>query len=259
MSSPVGTLLRQWRQRRRRSQLDLALAAELSARHLSFVETGRANPSPAVLGRLCAELDVPLRERNALYLAAGFAPVHTERPLDDLGAVRAAVEAILTGHEPNPAVAVNAHWDLLAGNRAMARFLTGIPRQLREPRVNMLRATLHPDGLASQLRNHAHWREHTLRRVRRQLDRSADPELAGLLHELASYPAPEPDEEPVPDTGLVTPMLLGTEAGELSLLYAVTVFGSPRDVATDEIAIETFFPADEATRDILAALAATEQ
>ncbi|MEV0331668.1 helix-turn-helix transcriptional regulator [Nocardia sp. NPDC050717] len=249
----VGPLVRQWRERRRRTQLELSLAAGLSARHLSFIETGRAVPSRDMIERLCDELDVPLRARNQLYLRAGYAPVHTERPLRDLGRVRTAVEAVLAGHEPNPAVVVDARWDLLSANRTMAGFLAVVPAHLRAPRTNMLRATLHPDGLAGQIRNHAQWRRHTLRRVRRQLDRTADPALADLLAELESYPAAADPGELVGefDADLCTPMLLDTEAGPMSLLYAVTVFGSPRDVTLDEIAVEMFFPADERTRRIL--------
>ncbi|WP_280338374.1 helix-turn-helix domain-containing protein [Nocardia neocaledoniensis] len=250
----VGPLVRQWRERRRRTQLELSLAAGLSARHLSFIETGRAVPSREMIERLCDELDVPLRARNHLYLGAGYAPVHTERPLRDLGRVRTAVEAVLAGHEPNPAVVVDARWDLLSANRTMSGFLAAVPARLREPRLNMLRATLHPDGLAGQIRNHAQWRRHTLRRVRRQLDRTADPALADLLAELESYPAAADPGELVGDfdADLCTPMLLDTEAGPMSLLYAVTVFGSPRDVTMDEIAVEMFFAADERTRRILA-------
>lgn len=254
----VGVLVRQWRERRRRSQLDLSIAADVSSRHLSFIETGRSQPSRAMIERLCDELDVPLRERNGFYLAAGLAPVHPEHPLDDLGEVRAAMDALLTGHEPFPAVAVNTHWDLLAANAAMTRFLAGVPQHLQEPRLNMLRATLHPDGLSGQLVNHAQWRTLTLRRVRRQYERTADRALAALLDELEGYPQPPRAEQPAvgPRSELVTPMLLDTDFGRLSLLYAVTVFGSPRDVTLDEIAIETFFPADQPTRELLTALPA---
>ncbi|MGY0501412.1 helix-turn-helix transcriptional regulator [Nocardia sp. FBN12] len=255
----VGSLLRQWRQRRRRTQLELSLAAGLSARHLSFVETGRAVPSREMIERLCDELEVPLRARNHLHLCAGYAPVHTERPLRDLGRVRVAVEAVLAGHEPNPAVVVDARWNLLSANRTMTGFLAAVPAHLREPHTNMLRATLHPDGLAGQIRNHGQWREHTLRRVRRQLDRIADPALADLLAELESYPVATDSGEIAGrlDADVCTPMLLDTEAGPLSLLYAVTVFGSPRDVTLDEIAVEMFFPADDNTRRVLAAMSAS--
>ncbi|MEU3307144.1 helix-turn-helix domain-containing protein [Nocardiopsis sp. NPDC055551] len=258
---PVGVHLRRWRERRRRSQLDLSIAAEVSTRHLSYLETGRSSPSRDMIDRLCEELDVPLRERNDLYLAAGFAPAHPERPLDDLGAVRGAVDAVLSGHEPHPAVAVNARWDLLLANRAMSRFLQAVPAALREPRPNMLRATLHPDGLSHQLVNHAQWRSLTLRRVRRQYERTADPALVDLLRELEGYPPPpRPTEEvPGPESDLVAPMLLDTGFGRLSLVYAVTVFGSPRDVTLDEIAIETFFPANEHTRRVLRELGETSE
>jgi transcriptional regulator with XRE-family HTH domain len=253
----VGQLVRRWRERRRRSQLDVSIAAELSARHLSFIETGRVRPSRSMIERLCEELDVPLRERNSFYLAAGFAPVHTERPFTDLGVVRAAVDAVLTGHEPNPALAVNVRWDLLAANRAMTAFLGLVADELRKPPMNVLRATLHPAGLASGICNYEQWRAHVVRRIRRQLERTAAAGLGELLAEIESYPVPVGSREEVvagPDSDLVAPLLLTTEFGDLSLLYAVTVFGSPRDVTLDEIAIETFFPADPATAKLLQGL-----
>ncbi|WP_203656694.1 helix-turn-helix domain-containing protein [Actinocatenispora rupis] len=257
-TEPVGTLVKRWRERRRRSQLDVSLAAEVSARHLSFIETGRARPSRDMIERLCDELDVPLRERNALYLGAGFAPRYGEVPFGDLGAARAAAEAVLAGLEPNPAVVVGVHWDLLAANDAMTRFLRDLPAALTAPPVNVLRATLHPNGLAGRIRNLPQWRRHTLRRVRRQLDRTGAPGLRDLLAELEGYPAPA-DDSPVPDApadALATPLRLATPYGELALLYATTVFGAPRDVTLDEIAIETFFPADPASARLLADLAA---
>lgn len=259
-SEPVGALLRRWRERRRRSQLDVSLAAELSTRHLSCIETGRANPSRDMIRRLCDELDVPLRERNAVYLAAGFAPVHTERAFADLGVARAAVEAVLTGHEPNPALAVNVRWELLAANRAMGRFLGDVSDELTRPPLNVLRATLHPDGLSRRIRNLGQWRAHVLRRVRHQLERTSAAGLAELLVELESYPVPGNGADgPVPDEpadDLVVPLRLTSEYGELALLYTTTVFGSPRDVTLDEIAIETFFPADPRTAATMRAAAA---
>lgn len=210
-----------------------------------------------MIERLSDELDIPLRDRNEIYLAAGLAPVYRERALTDLGAARTAVEAILRGHEPNPSVAVNARWDLLACNNAMERFLAAIPDELRGPPLNMLRVTLHPDGLASRLLNPAQARASALRRVRRQLERGADAALADLLTELESYSSPPPSRSDVPAEAddIATPMRLATDFGELSLLYAVTVFGSPRDITMDEIAIETFFPADDLTRRVLEAMA----
>lgn len=253
----AGTLIRGWRERRHRTQLDVSIAAEVSTRHLSFIETGRSTPSRVMIERLCDELDVPLRERNQFHLAAGLAPPHRERPLTELGPARAAVTAVLAGHEPNPAVAVNARWELLDANQAMRRFLAAVPSELAGPPLNMMRATLHPDGLARQLRNPGPWRANALRRIRRQLDRTADPELAALLAEIRGYPPPAGDglDEDARSDDIVVPMRLATEAGELSLLYAVTLFGSPRDVTLDEIAIETFFPADDATRRVLTTMA----
>jgi transcriptional regulator with XRE-family HTH domain len=252
----VGMLVKRWRERRRRSQLDVSLAADLSAKHLSYIETGRSNPSREMIERICDELDVPLRERNRFYLAAGFAPIHHERPLADLGAAQAAVDAVLTGMQPNPAVAVNVCWDLLAANRPARMFLSGLPDKLTGPPINMLRATLHPDGLAPQVRNLAQWRTHVLRRVRRQLDRTAAEGLADLLTELEQYDAPKPATTAGTDD-VVVPLQLTSPYGETSFLYTSTVFGSPRDVTLDEIAIETFFPADESTAALLRTVAGT--
>lgn len=258
---PVGTLLRGWRERRRRSQLDVSLAADVSTRHLSYLETGRAKPSREMIERLCEELDVPLRERNALYLAAGFAPAHAERAFTDLGAAGDAVGSVLSGQEPNPALAVNVCWELLAANRAMSAFLQDVPAELTRPAINVLRVTLHPDGLAPRIRNLGQWRRSVLRRVRRQLDRTAAPGLAELLAELESYPDPGPDPaeggagaaySSVDD--IAVPMRMATEYGDLALIYTTTVFGSPRDVTLDEIAVETFYPADDRTAELLRAL-----
>jgi transcriptional regulator with XRE-family HTH domain len=253
----VGMLVKRWRERRRRSQLDVSLAADLSARHLSYIETGRSKPSREMIERICDELDVPLRERNRLYLAAGFAPAHPERPFADLGAAQEAVHAVLRGMEPNPALAVNVRWELLAANDAILAFLDGLPGELGRTPVNILRATLHPDGLAPQIRNLEQWRTHVLRRVRRQLERTAADGLGELLAELESYSVRDATTLPPGpvDQDLVVPLQLSTTHGDLALLYAATVFGSPRDVTLDEIAIETFFPADASTAHILRSLA----
>lgn len=253
----VGMLVKRWRERRRRSQLDVSLAAELSARHLSYIETGRSNPSREMIERICDELDVPLRERNRIHLAAGFAPVHPERPFTELGTAQDAVQAVLTGMEPNPAVAVNVRWDLLAANRPMRTFLGDLPDKLLKPSINMLRVTLHPDGLAPQVLNLAQWRTHVLRRVRRQLERTAADGLSELISELEGYRVPDSPATPTAHAqhDLVIPLQIATPYGNLALLYAATVFGSPRDVTLDEIAIETFFPADTATAHILRSLA----
>jgi transcriptional regulator with XRE-family HTH domain len=251
----IGMLVKRWRERRRRSQLEVSLAAELSARHLSYIEPGRSNPSRAMIARLCEELDVPLRERNRFYLAAGFAPVHPERPFSDLGVAQEAVRSVLRGMEPNPAVAVNVRWDLVAANDSMTAFLSGLPDQLAGPPLNMLRATLHPHGLARQIRNLDQWRAHVLRRVRRQVERTGAEGLGHLLAELEGYGASDSTFTDPVDQDLVVPLQMATPYGDLALLYAATVFGSPRDVTLDEIAIETFFPADASTADMLRAMA----
>ena len=255
---PVGSLVRHWRERRRRSQLDVSLAAAVSTRHLSCIETGRAVPSRQVIERLCEELEVPLRARNALYLAAGYAPIHDERPYVDLGAARAAVEAVLDGHFPNPALAVNVRWEPLAVNAAAEVFLGDLPASLLHPPGSVLRATLHPDGLAPRIRNYEQWRGHVVRRVRRQLERTGAAGLGALLAEVESYPCPPGSTQVDQPSGddLVVPLRISTEHGDLALLYATTVFGSPRDVTLDEIAIETFFPADARTAGLLRAMAA---
>lgn len=255
-AEPVGAQVRRWRERRRRSQLDLSLAADVSTRHLSYVETGRSTPSPVLIERLCAELDVPLRDRNRLHLAAGYAPPHPERPFVDLGAARTAVDAVLTGLDPYPALAVDVHWDLVAANDAAGAFFAQLPAALATPPFNVLRATLHPDGLAPSIRNLAEWREVVLGRVRRQHDRTGDPALAALLAELGDYPPPAGHVDATAPPGaheLVVPLRLAWGDAELAFTYTTTVFGSPRDVTLDEIAIEAFLPADETTATALRA------
>lgn len=258
-SQPVGDLLRTWRQRRRLSQLDLANEAEVSARHVSFLETGRARPSREMLLRLATRLEVPLRDQNALLVAGGFAPIFPERSLDDatMRAARATVHLVLTGHEPNPALAVDRHWTLVAANRALSPLLAGANPELLRPPINVLRLSLHPEGLAPRIANLAQWRAHVLERLRRQIEVSADAVLVDLLAELSAYPVPTRGAVSRPgkdDAGLVVPLGLQTEHGLLSLLTTTTIFGTPVDVTLAELAIESFFPADAATVDILHAL-----
>jgi len=248
----VGEQLRGWRQRRRLSQLDLAGLADISSRHLSFVETGRSLPSRAMLLRLSDRLDVPLRERNALFIAAGYAPVYSERRMDDpsLEQARRAIELVLRGHEPYPALAVDRHWQLQAANRALAPLLAGVADELLAPPVNVLRLSLHPDGVAPRILNLGQWRAHLLHRLGQQVLATGDAVLQALQAELAAYPAPDHDE--VPDPGaVVVPLRLHTGLGELSFLSTTTVFGTPVEVTLSELAIESFFPADAATARIL--------
>jgi transcriptional regulator with XRE-family HTH domain len=257
----IGDLLREWRQRRRMSQLDLAVEADISTRHLSFVETGRAQPSREMLLHLAESLGIPLRERNVLLTAAGYAPVFAERPLDDpvLGAARQAVEKVLKGHEPFPALAIDRHWTLVTSNQSATRLLGYIAPALLEPPVNVLRLTLHPDGLAVRIANLAEWRGHLLARLRHQIDLSADPVLIDLLQELAAYPVGKTKtSRTIIDrsyTEMVVPFQLETEVGVLTFFSTTMVFGTPVDITLSELAIESFFPADEATGEKLRALA----
>ncbi|WP_202842750.1 helix-turn-helix domain-containing protein [Luteimonas saliphila] len=248
----VGEQLRDWRQRRHLSQLDLAGLADISSRHLSFIETGRSLPSRAMLLRLSDRLEVPLRERNALFVAAGYAPVYSERRIDDpsLQEARKAIELVLRGHEPYPALAVDRHWHLQAANRALAPLLKGVAPELLVPPVNVLRLSLHPEGVAPRIVNLGQWRAHLLHRLRQQVDATGDATLSALHDELAAYPAPAYDEAPDPDA-VVVPMRMRSEVGELSFLSTTTVFGTPVAVTLSELAIESFFPADAKTAKVL--------
>lgn len=260
-TQPVGLLLRDWRQRRRMSQLDLACAADISTRHLSFVETGRSQPSREMLMRLSERLGVPLRERNAMLLAAGYAPLYKERPLDDpaLAAARRALELVLQGHEPYPAIAVDRHWNLVAMNRAAPALLEGAAPWLLEPPVNVLRAALHPEGVAPRIVNFAQVRHHLLTRLQQQVDASGDLQLAALHEELTRLSAPLVPVDGAHDgpdyAGVMVPLQLRTAHGTLSFFSTLTVFGSPLDITLSELAVEAFFPADEATAERLSRVA----
>jgi transcriptional regulator with XRE-family HTH domain len=254
--STPGALLRDWRRRRNLSQLDLAHRAGVSPRHVSFVETGRARPTSAMILRLCDQLQVPLREQNRLLLAGGFAPAHPELALADppMAEVSDAIDTILTAHLPWPALVIDGAWDLVAANDAVYGLLAGVSPRLLEPPVNVIRLTLEPDGLAPQIVNLAEWRAHLLGRLQREYDASGDPRLADLV---AAY---QP-EDGTPDTadahgtagtpGLVVPLVLRVDEHELSLISATTVFGTTREITLSELAIETFYPADAATRALL--------
>jgi transcriptional regulator with XRE-family HTH domain len=259
---PLGDHLRDWRRRRRMSQLDLACEADISARHLSFVETGRSQPSRDMVLHLAERLDVPLRERNVLLVAAGYAPVFAERSLTDpaLQAARNAVDLILKGHEPYPALAVDRHWTLVAANEAVARLLAGTPPALLQPPVNVLRLSLHPEGLAPRIVNLAEWRGHLLARLRRQIDVSADPVLVELMTELRSYPASNAAGKGASASdqdyaGVIVPLRLVTKNRVLSFFSTTAVFGTPVDITLSELALESFFPADAATVEALRSFA----
>jgi len=258
ITRPIGDLLREWRERRRLSQLALALDAEVSTRHISFLETGRARPSREMLLRLTERLEVPLRERNTLLLAAGFAPAYPERDLDHpaLESARAVVDRVLIGHEPFPALAVDRYWTLIAANRVVPPLLSGVASELLQPPINVLRLSLHPDGLAPRIANLPEWRAHLLARLSRQVDSTADSGLAELLRELEHYPglgSPGSDAANANQslTSIAVPLRLQTEHGLLSFLSTTMVFGTPVDVTVSELAIEAFFPGDTVTDDLL--------
>ncbi len=253
---PFGEHLRHWRQHRRLSQLDLASEAEVSTRHLSFVETGRAVPSREMVLRLSERLAIPLRERNTLLVAAGYAPMYRERPLSDpaLASARQAVELILKSHEPFPALALDRHWNLVAANAALPHLLAGVDPELLQAPVNILRLSLHPLGLASKIVNLAQWRNHLFERLRQQIAATADPVLAALLAELQAYPMPEGADDTHLDgehLGVVMPFQFRTAYGVLSFISTVTIFGTPVDVTLQELMLETFFPADALTGEVL--------
>jgi transcriptional regulator with XRE-family HTH domain len=255
-SRPFGDYLRHWRQHRRLSQLDLAQEADISTRHLSFVETGRSVPSREMVLRLAERLDIPLRERNALLVAAGYAPMYRERPLDDpaLSAARQAVELILRSHEPYPALAVDRHWNLVAANSMLPHLLAGADPSLLQGQVNVLRLSLHPQGLAPKIVNLAQWRNHLFERLRQQIHATGDETLAALLQELRAYPVPEGADELHMEgehLGVVMPFRFRSSFGVLSFISTTTIFGTPVDVTLQELALETFFPADAATGEAL--------
>ena len=256
-----GDHLRTWRQQRHLSQLELADEADISTRHVSFMETGRTNPSRDMVLRLCERLAIPLRERNALLVAAGYAPMYRERALDDpaLAAARQAVELVLKGHEPCPAIALDRCWNVVAANRAAQALLAAhVSPELLAPPVNVFRLSLHPDGLASRIANLAQWRHHLFERLRQQIHATADPALLALQAELLECPAPEESPPLVMAgemLGVVMPFCFESVHGMLSLISTTTIFGTPVDVTLQELAVESFFPADAFTAQVLREMA----
>ncbi|MFI7517907.1 helix-turn-helix transcriptional regulator [Micromonospora globbae] len=256
--APVGELLRDWRRRRRLSQLDLSVGTGVSTRHLSFVETGRSRPSPDLILRLAEHLDVPLADRNALLLAGGYAPAHSAHGLDgpELAPVREAVRQVLHAHGPFPAVLVDQHWHLVEANAAVALFTAGSAAHLLVEPVNVLRLSLHPDGMAPRIRNLGQWRAHLLHRLREQVAATADAGLADLYDELRGYPGGE--DRPAADdpAGTVAvPLRYRYGDQDLAFLGTTTVFGTPLDVTVAGLAVEAFLPADRATAATLRRLA----
>ncbi|MFL5812100.1 MAG: helix-turn-helix domain-containing protein [Bdellovibrionia bacterium] len=253
-----GTLLRSWRQRRRFSQLDLANEAEISQRHLSFMESGRSQPSRDMVLRLCEYLNVPLRERNAILHAAGFASFYTEPDFSapELESARGIIERILKGNDPNPALAVDRNWNLISANQGVGVLLKGVAQHLLVGNVNVLRLSLHPEGLASRILNYTEWRNHILHRLARDIETSADDQLALLRDELASYPDPlqknpsqkasrQPDSESL--KGIAVPLRISSEERTLEFLSTTTVFGTAVNITLAGIVIESFYPSNPET------------
>ena len=255
---PFGTLLRRWREHRRMTQVDLALAADSSTRHLSCLETGRAQPSREIIRRLADCLDIPLREQNTLMLAAGFAPAFAERSIAELEAAERAMDRVLKAHLPYPAFAVDRHWNVVLSNSALQQLYEGCSEEmLRHRPVNAVRLTLHPQGMGPRILNYAEWRGHTLQLLKNQMQRQADPGLEALLAEVQSYPVPMRSDtcaSPEFDATqrLATPLRIATRFGTVSFLNTLTVFGTPSDVTLAELALEMLFPADDETIEIAA-------
>lgn len=246
----VGPLLRDWRRRRHLSQLSLALDAGVSARHLSFVETGRANPSAEMVLHLAEKLEVPLRERNHLLLAAGYAPRYGELDLDDpeMAPVKAAIDRVLVSQEPFPVAVVDRQWALVAANRGLAILTEGVAPDLLEPPINCMRLALHPDGLASRILNLGEWRVHLLERLERTVVLTGDPGLRTLLDELRAYPGAPYEHDAGVAGDIVVPLRLRAGDGrELTFFSTIATFGTAIDVTLAELSIESFFPADAQT------------
>jgi transcriptional regulator with XRE-family HTH domain len=252
VSAPgVGPLLREWRRRRHRSQLELALDSGVSARHISFLETGRSNPSREMVIGLASQLEVPLRERNELLIAAGYAPEYRQLAYEDsdLAPVREAIEQVLSAHDPYPALVVDRHWELVAANRGLGILTGGVAAHLLEPPANALRISMHPEGMAPRILNLGEWRAHTLHRLERQMRLTGDVAIAGLIDELASYPGPD-----APGAGegaahdvFVPLRMRGPKDQELRFFGTIATFGTAVDVTVAELSIESFFPADATT------------
>jgi transcriptional regulator with XRE-family HTH domain len=252
--SPVGQLLREWRERRRLSQLDLSIQADISTRHLSFVETGRSRPTPEMILRLTEHLEVPLRERNQLLLAGGYAPAYPHHALDEpeLASVRAALHQVLRGHEPYPAIVINRWWELVDSNAAIAVLVAGCAPHLLAPPVNVLRLSLHPEGIAPRIVNLAQWRAHLLEQLHRRAVQTGDARLHALEAELRAYPGGDADTPAATD--VVLPLHLRHGERELSLFSIEAHVGTATDVTVEELSIETFYPADAETAEALRAL-----
>ncbi|NYV73281.1 helix-turn-helix domain-containing protein [Streptomyces sp. UH6] len=262
----VGPLLRGWRERRRLSQLELALRADSSARHISFIETGRSRPSEPMILRLAEHLEIPVRDRNALFLAAGYAPHYSETSLEDpaMSALREGIERLLRGYEPYPALVVDGCYNVVAANQGILMLLEGVPEHLLTPPLNAMRLTLHPQGMASRIRNLPEWRGHLLSQMERQIAHLRSDSLRALYEEVAAYPVAAPVTGGQPNEGagsgvgqprddgsahpyFALPLQVEHEGRVLSFVSSISTFNTPMDVTVSELAIETFLPADAET------------
>jgi transcriptional regulator with XRE-family HTH domain len=249
-SLPFGVLLRRWRVSRRMTQIDLAEAADSSTRHLSYLETGRSRPSREIVLRFCEHLDVPLRDRNAMLLAAGFAPVFQERSLLELEQARVAIDRVLRAHMPYPAFAVDRHWNVVLSNGALPQLDEGCSAELLRTPINAMRLILHPQGMGPRILNFIEWRAHTITVLRQQIEVRADPVIQALLAEISGYPAPPGVVGLASSEGpqrYATPLQVATRLGTVSFLNTNMIFGTPTDVTLSELTLEMLFPADEAT------------
>lgn len=261
----VGELLRAWRTQRRRSQMDLALHVGVSTRHLSFIETGRARPSPFMLDALAGALDVPLRERNHLLLAAGYAPRFAARALDhdSMRQVRSALERLMRAHEPNPGLVLDRQWNVVLANRPALALAALLPAALTQPVFNVFRASLHPQGLAALTENFEEWARYLLSTLRRAIDTSGDAALVALQREVLSYPnvsalSAAAARDVVAESPLLVPFVLQLPQGRLVMFTTLTTFGTPRDITLEELSIELFYPADDSSEDLLRRLHASD-
>ncbi len=253
---PIGDLLREWRQRRRMSQLDLACEAAISTKHLSFLETGRSRPSRDMVLLLADRLGLPLRNQNILLHAAGYGPAYRERALDDpdMRVARQGVDALLASHDPNPGIAIDRHWSVTGWNNGMMNLMAGVEPMLLRPPTNLLRLTLHPAGLAPRIANLPAWRGHLVQRLRRQIDATGDTVLIDMLEELLDYPmarGPTEDDAPSEADSVAIPLRLITIDGLLTFYVTTMSFGSPRDVTLSEMAVELYHPANDETACIM--------
>jgi transcriptional regulator with XRE-family HTH domain len=260
-SLPFGVLLRRWRQARRMTQEDLAFAASSSTRHLSCLETGRSQPSRDMILRLAEHLEVPLRDQNTLLLAAGFAPGFQERSLEELATARLAIDQILQAHRPNPAFALDRHWNVVLSNSALPQLYEGCSAELLRKPINAVRLVLHPLGMGPRIVNFIEWRAHTITVLRQQIETRPDPVIRALLTEVMNYPAPTSGVAPATSEGpqrYAMPLQIATRLGTVSFLNTTTVFGTPTDITLSELALEMLFPADEATVAIVKSMVAEE-